>query len=157
MWDRHTSWARQTRCNHLDSPQSLQEASDIPAIHTARPHSHWRAADADPPKVPHGRAFVTAVISAWIAEWVVCSRDTTHLGLPPPCATSLMPSGFDAVPDAIGMARGCLVRRLSDERVMGRLGVELVDVEIDELRFFATLGIRTPKSAAAPVLSVAMI
>ena len=44
-----------------------------------------------------------------------------------------MPRGREAVPDTIGVAEVHLVGRLSDERVMGHLGIVLFDVEIDQL------------------------
>ena len=44
-----------------------------------------------------------------------------------------MPRGREAVPDTIGLVKVDFVGRLSDERVMGHLGVVLPDVEIDQL------------------------
>jgi hypothetical protein len=44
-----------------------------------------------------------------------------------------MPRGRKAVPDTIAVVEVRLVGRLSDERVMGHLGVVLPDVEIDQL------------------------
>ena len=47
--------------------------------------------------------------------------------------TSLTPGNPEAIPDPIGLAKVDLVGRSSIESMMGRLGVVLVDVEIDEL------------------------
>ena len=44
-----------------------------------------------------------------------------------------MPCGCEVVPDTIGSAEVDLVGRLSDESVMGHLGVVLPDVETDQL------------------------
>ena len=47
--------------------------------------------------------------------------------------TSPTPGGREAIVDAIALAEVDLVGRLSDESVMGHLGVVLPDVEIDQL------------------------